>query len=82
MSIEMIKQNARSIIEIMDSYEEIVKQQLYMMEKHESSAKINQLNEKLLQLRTYFLKLVTNIDNLVRQEEKLLEKASVKGSKS
>ncbi len=74
----MIKQNANSIIEIMGSYEEIVKQQLYMMERHESSEKINHLNEKLLQLKTYFLKLVTNIDNLVRQEQKLLAKPSAK----
>ncbi len=78
MSLEMIRQNARSITELMDSYDKLVKLQLYMLEKHDSSQKLNELNEKILQLKTYFLKLVTNIETLVKQEENLLGKASPK----
>ena len=78
MSLEMIRQNARSITELMDSYDKLVKLQLYMLEKHDSSQKLNELNEKILQLKTYFLKLVTNIETLLKQEENLLGKASPK----
>ena len=78
MSLEMIRQNARSIIEIMGNYDKLVNLQLYMLEKHDSSQKLNELNEKILQLKTYFLKLVTNIETLVKQEENLLGKASPK----
>ena len=74
MSLEMIRQNARSIIEIMGNYDKLVNLQLYMLEKHDSSQKLNELNEKILQLKTYFLKLVTNIETLVKQEENLLGK--------
>ncbi len=74
MSLEMIRQNARSIIEAMDGYDKLVKLQLYMLEKHDSSQKLNEINEKILQLKTYFLKLVTNIETLVKQEQNLLGK--------
>lgn len=74
MSLEMIRQNARSITEVMDSYDKLVNLQLYMLEKHDSSQKLNEINEKILQLKTYFLKLVTNIETLVKQEQNLLGK--------
>lgn len=74
MSLEMIRQNARSIIEVMENYDKLVKLQLYMLEKKDSSQQLNEINEKILQLKTYFLKLVTNIETLVKQEQNLLGK--------
>lgn len=78
MSLEMIKQNAVSIFEVIDNYDKLVKQQLYLLDRHESNDRLNELNEKILQLKIYFLKLITNIDTLVKQEENLLGKASPK----
>ncbi len=78
MSLEMIRENAKSIIEVMDDYTKFAQLQLYMLEKHDSSKKINEINEKILQLKIYFLKLVANIETLVKQEQNLLGKASPK----
>ena len=72
----MVKQNLKSLLEVVARYDNLVKRQMYLKDKGEDSDKINELNGKILQLRVYFLKLITNIDALVKQEEKLLEKAS------
>lgn len=79
MSLEMIKQNANSLLELIENYNKLVEQQLFLASRHESSEKINEINGKLLQLRVYFLKIIANIDTLVTQEEKLLGKMPEKG---
>ena len=75
MSLEMIKHNARSIAEIMDKYNDLVNKQMYLVEKRESNDRINAINGEILQLKSYFLKLVASIDSLARQEEQPLIKS-------
>ena len=78
MSLEMIKQNARSLVEVLDNYNSLVKQQIYLIEKGESQDKILELNAKISQLKLFFLKLVTSIDNIVKEEQKPIEKMARK----
>ena len=74
----MIKQNARSLVEVLDNYNSLVKQQIYLIEKGESQDKILELNAKISQLKLFFLKLVTSIDNIVKEEQKPIEKMARK----
>jgi len=78
MSLEMVKQNARSLAEIIDSYNSLVTQQIYFIEKGESQNKILELNAKITQLKLFFLKLVASIDSIVKEEQRPIDKMARK----
>ncbi|MAG50883.1 hypothetical protein CL621_04590 [archaeon] len=68
MSLDMIKQNVKSMIETSDNYNSLLKKK---KETKDESAK-KELETKLSKLKDYFLKLVTSVQKLTKEEEKQL----------
>ena len=74
MSLDLIKQNVKSIIEVIDNYNSLLKRKKSVEEK--STKK--ELETKLAHLKGYFLKLVTNVQKLTKEEEKQLWEMDIK----
>ncbi len=68
MSLDMIKQNVKSIVEAADNYNSLLKKKKNT--KDESAKK--ELETKLSKLKDYFLKLITSVQKLTKEEEKQL----------
>ncbi len=62
MSLGMIKQNVRSMIETIDNYNSLLKKKENTKEEA----------AKIAHLKSYFLKLITNVQKLTKEEEKQL----------
>lgn len=69
MSLEKIKQNAKTINEGLTNYDALVQQGIGATKKE-----IREIDKKLKKLNEYMLKLASEIDKLVKEEKKELEK--------
>lgn len=74
MSLENIRQNTETMIEVLTNYDYLVKQKEQFQnsltgKKDEKTIKqIEDINKKILITREYLLKLVTKMDKLVGEE--------------
>jgi len=68
MSLDMVKQNVRSMVDIVDNYNSLLKKKKSVKE----GAAKKELETKLAQLKNHFLKLITNVQKLTKEEEKQL----------
>lgn len=64
----MINQNAKTILEISDTYSDLMKQK----EATKKRGELKKIDVKIKEIRDYVSKLTTNIDNLVKEERKRL----------
>lgn len=64
----MINQNAKTLLEISDTYNDLMEQKKATKKRGE----LKKIDVKLKEIRDYVMKLTTNIDNLVKEERKKL----------